>query len=154
MAKINGLVYLAIGLVVMIASYLIDKEKFLLFIIIGAIMVMIGVVKIFAQSRKKKKERREKQSQHPASQMHHTQTHHQGNHPNMQHPMHRQQSHMHHPQHKVHPGMNRPAHMQQAPSGQQGSVNYGYRQCSKCGKYAQGNDNFCSNCGSYLQVRR
>ena len=140
MTKINGFVYLAIGIVVMIVSYLIDKDKFLLFIIVGAIMVMIGVVKVFAQSMKKKKERRQKESQHHDSQMHHTQTHHQG-----QHPMHRQQSHMRHPQHKAHPGMNSPAHMRQAPSGQQGSANYGYMQCSRCGKYSQGNDNFCSN---------
>ncbi len=53
---IPSLAYLILGIVVAVASYLIDQKKLVLFMIIGAVFVMIGVVKlVFARERKAEK---------------------------------------------------------------------------------------------------
>jgi len=52
--KIPGSAYLVIGLAVAILSYIIDKNRFFLFILIGCIFAFIGVIKVFSRAVKKR----------------------------------------------------------------------------------------------------
>ena len=55
MAKVHGLVYIAVGSFVSIASWKIDYERFIFFFFIGLAFVLIGFGKIIFSLIKKKK---------------------------------------------------------------------------------------------------
>lgn len=62
MAKIHGLAYLIIGIVISALSYYIDKnikKGFSLFVYVGLLMIIIGVMKLAALYVKYKRETRE-----------------------------------------------------------------------------------------------
>ena len=56
MAAIHGSVYLIVGLVVAIYSYFMDKKKFFVFIIIGAIFILVGIAKLIINRAKQPKQ--------------------------------------------------------------------------------------------------
>ena len=47
MAKINGIVYMITGLIIILVSWKVDRKKLLVFIYAGYIMIVVGVVKLF-----------------------------------------------------------------------------------------------------------
>ena len=55
MAKISGPMYLVIGLFIIITSLAVDKVKLFLFAIIGAVMVVIGIIKVLTKKSPQKK---------------------------------------------------------------------------------------------------
>jgi len=65
--KIPGSAYLVIGLAVAILSYIIDKDRFFLFVLIGCIFAFVGVIKVFSRAVKKKPA---KSGAHPQQQQH------------------------------------------------------------------------------------
>ena len=76
MAKIHGLAYLIIGIMISAFSYYIDKnikKGFSIFIYAGLLMVMIGVMKLAALWVKNKRERAAKQPMHQPASIHHLQ---------------------------------------------------------------------------------
>ena len=70
MAKLHGLVYIAVGLFVSIASWRIDYERFVFFFFIGWVFVSVGAIKIIFSLIKKRNARKESASfkAHTASQ--------------------------------------------------------------------------------------
>jgi len=68
MAKVHGIAYLIIGIMISGFSYYIGqtKEEFKLFIYVGLLMIIIGIIKLAAKGIKSKKET--KKHLHP----HHT----------------------------------------------------------------------------------
>jgi len=92
MAKIHGLAYLLIGIMIAAFSYYIDRninKGFSFFIYIGLLMVIIGIIKLAAQWARNKKEA--KPAYHHAPQHHlrhatyHQTQHHQTGHAQRQH---------------------------------------------------------------------
>ncbi len=63
MKGISGTVYIVIGLFMTLASLIIDKQKLLLFAIIGGIMVIIGIVKVLTSPKEKKQQQIPKSKQ-------------------------------------------------------------------------------------------
>ena len=79
MAKIHGLMYIAVGLFVSIFSWKINYEKFIFFFYVGWVFVFIGVVKLIFVFIKRKMDIKEgpiKMAQHKASIQPHHQAHH------------------------------------------------------------------------------
>jgi len=68
MAKIPGIIYICVGIMFMVASYILDAKretsKLTFFIFIGAFMVLMGLVK-WAISMLKKSPKKEKSSAKP-----------------------------------------------------------------------------------------
>lgn len=56
MVKISGWVYVVIGFLVAIPSYVIDKEKMFLFLLLGVIFIGIGFIKIFSATKTRPKQ--------------------------------------------------------------------------------------------------
>lgn len=46
MAKIHGLTYILIGLIIVVTSWITDRQKFILFVYTGLVFVIIGIVKL------------------------------------------------------------------------------------------------------------
>ena len=65
MAEIPSLAYIIIGAFLVIASLVINPKKLLLFIIVGVIMIIIGILKLMGEKRTKK-------SHTPHTAVHHT----------------------------------------------------------------------------------
>ena len=69
MPKINGLVYIAVGLFVSIMSYKLNYQKLIFFFYIGLLFVFVGVVKLIFGLIKRnvnKKESAQQKTQHQA----------------------------------------------------------------------------------------
>ena len=73
MAKIHGLAYLMIGIMISVLSYYIDnniKKGFSLFIYVGLLMMIIGVIRLAAIWVKNKKEKEAKQPMRQHARIH------------------------------------------------------------------------------------
>ncbi len=68
MVKIHGIAYLIIGCLVAAASYYIDKQKLVLFIYAGLVLIMVGIFKLIFAAMSKERVVKQKQ---PAAQGHH-----------------------------------------------------------------------------------
>jgi len=65
MAKIHWLVYIAVGLFVSIASWKIDKERFVFFFYAGLAFVFVGIVKLIFNLVKNRTSKKAKQKIQP-----------------------------------------------------------------------------------------
>ncbi len=61
MAKIHGFVYLIVGIFVALISYFSDNQSLKLFLYVGFLLGIIGIIKLFITGLKKKKEKPVKQ---------------------------------------------------------------------------------------------
>jgi hypothetical protein len=126
--KIPGPVYLVVGAAMILMSVFIDPEKLLLFILFGAVLLVVGFIKILLREKKK---------------VVHHQVHHavegpvQGVHPSQHttaaahHAVHPQQSHTH--------------------SEHQSTHSTTTMRCASCGVKLHPLFKFCPNCGQKLK---
>jgi len=125
--KIPGPVYLIIGAAMILMSVFIDPEKLLLFILAGAVVLVIGFLKILFGEKKQVHHVVHHPVEHPTTPMpHHT-------------PQHKQSLHQ------------QPAHHQQ-PNAQYHPVHTTTTiSCSNCGVKLHPLFKFCPNCGQKLK---
>lgn len=126
MARIHGLAYLLIGILIASSSYYIDKnirEGFTLFIYAGLLMIIIGIIKLAVLWAKNRKEK--KPAHHHTTHHHAQHTQHHTRHTSQQHT----QPHTHH----------------QTRQHQQTTY------CPRCGAALSSRANFCYNCGNRIE---
>ena len=126
MAKINGIVYMIIGLIIILVSWKVDRKELFVFIYAGYIMIVVGVVKLIFV---RKVNTREKAGStvHPARrhpQRQHTSTHHQS--PQASQP------------HKSAPTGNMPMSSRET------------KRCLRCSNALSPYDKFCNKCGARI----
>ena len=130
---LSGNVYLIVGAFITGFSLYITMQpgrNFIIFIIVGCVMILIGLLKKLGEKNKEKKEVARRDNLFPQQQGHPAQA---------QHPYAERSARQH---------QQAAAATRQAPAAQQARSHSKY--CSHCGAHLKAHDRFCSMCGSRI----
>jgi len=145
--KIPGPVFIIIGAAMVLMSVFIDVQKLTLFILAGAVFIVIGFIKILMKLEEGRK-MAERHARHRAAHPHHAA------HPQASNPAHKGT----HPAHKT--GTHHPAHQGAHRASHPGAKKPDYEhktqtthvvRCSQCGVKLHHLFKFCPNCGQKLK---
>ncbi|MBN1543940.1 hypothetical protein JW898_00585 [Candidatus Woesearchaeota archaeon] len=138
--RIPGPVYMVIGAAMILMSVFIDVQKLVVFILAGAVFIVIGFFKILIKLDHDRKEQ-ERHARHA----HHPQLHHPAQHQHAQHPAQHQHAQHHAQRHQSQQAQTPPANYEHKTETVQ------VVRCSKCGVKLHHLFKFCPNCGQRLR---